>query len=74
MLEATRKPSGANTGLSMDLLVSLPSIKQKKGQFISHVGLEQSLSKTSGKYCVGDEVITITCVHLYHSYVTGHNG
>ena len=58
MLEVTRKLSGANIGLNMDLPVSNYQINMAKTCkcIFCHVGLEQLLSKTAGKYCVGDEV------------------
>ena len=41
-----------------------------------YVGLEQLLSKTSGKYCVGDEVkIICLSIHtLIHTCTTGYDG
>ena len=74
MLEVTRKLSGPSIGLNMDLLVNIIMVWAGK-TYSSLIGLEQLLSKTAGKYCVGDEVCIICLSYIYScTCATGHNG
>ena len=74
MLAVIRKLSGPSIGLNMDSMVNIILMVLSK-HILSLIGLEQLLSKTAGKYCVGDEVCIICLSYICScTCTTGHNG
>ena len=68
MLETRRKLHGANIGLNMALKVYFYTLSSDFSTYLFILsGLEKLLQSTAGKYCIGDEVPSLSknCSLIY---------
>ena len=67
MLETRRKLHGANIGLNTALKVYFYTLSSDYSYLFILSGLEKLLQSTAGKYCIGDEVPSLSknCSLIY---------